>query len=93
MSTVSPISRSASLHKPPAPPVLYSFPTTEELIGSLAQFVVHAQNEAVEKRGKFTVALSGGSLPKQLKGLVGRNDVKWDLWYVLVSFIPMTIDG
>ena len=87
-STMSTITSSASLHKPPAPPVLHSFPTTDDLIDSLAKFVVHAQNESIEKRGKFTVALSGGSLPKQLKGLIGRNDVKWDLWYAAHVHLP-----
>jgi 6-phosphogluconolactonase len=64
----------------PSPPVLYSFPTSDELISSLADFVVKTQKDAIDKKGRFTIALSGGSLPKQLKGLIGHPGVKWDKW-------------
>lgn len=47
---------------------------------SLANFVVKAQKDAIEKRGKFTLALSGGSLPNNLKGLIGQEGVQWDKW-------------
>ncbi|KAG9101485.1 suppressor of los1-1 [Ceratobasidium sp. UAMH 11750] len=66
----------------PQPPILYSFDSSTALIDSLAKFIVKAQAEAVEKKGKFTVALSGGSLPKMLMGLAGRNDLPWDKWYI-----------
>jgi 6-phosphogluconolactonase len=42
-----------------------------------------AQNEAIERRNKFTLATSGGSLPKMLaKYLIDRTDdaVRWDKW-------------
>lgn len=65
-----------------APTVLYSFPSPKELTESLADFVIKAQNDAIEKRAKpkFTIALSGGSLPKQLSALLGKPGVKWDKW-------------
>lgn len=66
--------------QPPAPPVFYSFENPAKLVDSLANFVIKAQNDAVDKRGKFTLALSGGSLPNNLKGLVGQKDVQWDKW-------------
>ncbi len=66
--------------QPPAPPVFYSFPSPSKLVDSLANFVVKAQNDAIDKRGKFTLALSGGSLPNNLKGLVGQQGVQWDKW-------------
>lgn len=66
--------------QPPAPPVLYTLPTTEKLVDSLANFVVKAQNDAIDKRGKFTLALSGGSLPNNLRGLVGQQGVQWEKW-------------
>lgn len=78
---------------PPAPPILYSFPTGDQLIDSLAQFIVKVQKDAIDKKGRFTIALSGGSLPKQLKGLIGHSGVKWDKWSVvdwLVLFMPLT---
>ena len=64
----------------PAAPVLYSFPTADELMVSLAQFIVKTQKDAINKKGRFTIALSGGSLPKHLKGLIGHPGVKWDKW-------------
>jgi 6-phosphogluconolactonase len=64
------------------PAVLYSFSSPDELTESLADFVIKVQNDAIEKRGKFTIALSGGSLPKQLSAVIGRPGVKWDRWWV-----------
>ena len=63
-------------------PILYSFSNPSELVESLASFIVKAQREAIEKKGRFTIALSGGSLPKQLNGLIGKPGLKWDLWLV-----------
>jgi 6-phosphogluconolactonase len=69
------------MHQPPSPPVLYSFDSQNELTDRLADFIVKAQTEAVNKKGRFTVALSGGSLPKQLNKLIGNTAVKWDRWW------------
>lgn len=55
-------------------------------VDSLANFVVKAQRDAVDKRGKFTIALSRGSLAANLRGLVGQQNVQWDKW--CVSFPP-----
>ena len=64
----------------PSAPVLCSFSNPEELVESLAQFIIKAQKESIQKKGRFTVAVSGGSLPKQLNGLIGKTGVKWDKW-------------
>lgn len=91
----------------PADPILYSFPSGDDLSKALADFVIkvskcplrrrklvrlfspadtfgmQAQNEAIDRRNKFTLATSGGSLPKILaKYLVERDDnaVRWDKW-------------
>ena len=69
----------ALMHAPSAP-IIYSFVNPDELVESLAQFIVKAQKESIEKKGRFTVAISGGSLPKQLGGLVNKPGVKWDKW-------------
>jgi 6-phosphogluconolactonase len=74
-----------SIHQPPSPPVLYSFNDPNELTEKLADFIVKAQTEAVSKKGRFTVALSGGSLPKQLNKLIGNPAVKWDRWWASVQ--------
>ncbi|KIP11510.1 hypothetical protein PHLGIDRAFT_63885 [Phlebiopsis gigantea 11061_1 CR5-6] len=71
----------SGIHAPSAP-ILCSFSNPDELVDSLAQFIVKAQKEAVQKKGRFTVAISGGSLPQQLSGLIGRPGVKWDKWQV-----------
>ncbi|KAL7420801.1 suppressor of los1-1 [Cryptotrichosporon argae] len=68
--------------QPPAPPVFYTFKDNETLVDSLANFVIKAQRDAVDKRGKFTLALSGGSLAANLRGLAGQENVQWDKWEI-----------
>jgi len=65
-----------------ASPVLYSFPSVDKLNDALAAYITKIQSEAVNKKGRFTIAISGGSLPKTLRGLIGRPGVTWDKWYV-----------
>jgi 6-phosphogluconolactonase len=66
-------------------PILYSFKSTDQLADSLADFVLDAQNEALAKRETFKLAISGGSLAKQLNGLLKKSGVQWDKWCVGVS--------
>lgn len=66
-------------HHAPSPPVLHSFATNDELVEALANYILTAQVEAIAKKGKFSVAISGGSLPKQLSGLIDSN-ARWDKW-------------
>ena len=73
------------MHAPPSPPVLYAFASTETLSDALANFIVAAQTDAIQKKGRFTVALSGGSLPQLLSALIGRQDVRWDKWYAILA--------
>jgi 6-phosphogluconolactonase len=61
-------------------PVVYSFSDTSKLSDSLAEYIIKAQRESIEKRNRFTVAISGGSLPKILTALIGKPGVKWDKW-------------
>lgn len=64
-------------------PVLFGFPSTDDLSKSLASFVLAAQDDALhhKKQATFKIAISGGSLPKVLgKDLIGREDVPWDKW-------------
>jgi len=77
----------------PSPPVLFSFSATDALVESLASFILKAQHDAIEKKGKFTIALSGGSLPKMLKGLIGAQGVEWEKWQVFFAderAVPLT---
>lgn len=49
------------------------FPTVEELNQFAAKEFVRLSREAIEKRGQFTVALSGGSTPKKLFALLASD--------------------
>ena len=48
-------------------------PTPQELFAAAADEVVRAANQAVAQRGRFTLALSGGSTPKSLYNLLATN--------------------
>lgn len=55
--------------------------TPQELFEAAAEEVVHDANEAVQQRGRFTIALSGGSTPKNLFNLLAtnaRNTFPWE---------------
>lgn len=55
--------------------------TPQELFAAAAEEVVHAANQAVAERGRFTIALSGGSTPKNLFNLLATNaktTLPWD---------------
>lgn len=55
--------------------------TPQELFAAAAEEVVHAANEAVAQRGRFTIALPGGSTPKSLFNLLATNArtvLPWD---------------
>eukprot|EP00656_Telonema_subtile_P004439 TRINITY_DN1201_c0_g1_i2.p1 TRINITY_DN1201_c0_g1~~TRINITY_DN1201_c0_g1_i2.p1 ORF type:complete len:284 (-),score=85.71 TRINITY_DN1201_c0_g1_i2:305-1156(-) len=65
------------------------------LPGKLAETVVRVANEAITSRGRFTVALAGGSLPKQLcPGLLAlREQIDFTKWHVFFGderFVPAT---
>ena len=55
--------------------------TPQELFSAAAEEVVRAAQEAVAQRGRFTIALSGGSTPKSLFNLLAtnaKNVLPWD---------------
>jgi 6-phosphogluconolactonase len=55
--------------------------TPQELFEAAAEEVVRAANEAVAQRGRFTVALSGGSTPRSLYTLLATSahtSLPWD---------------
>lgn len=54
--------------------------TPQELFEAGAELVAHATKEAVEERGRFMIALSGGSTPRSLYNLLAtnaRNSLPW----------------
>jgi 6-phosphogluconolactonase len=55
--------------------------TPQELFEAAAEEVVRTANEAVTQRGRFAIALSGGSTPKNLYNLLATNArtaLPWD---------------
>jgi 6-phosphogluconolactonase len=55
--------------------------TPQELFAAAAEEVVRAANDAVAQRGRFSIALSGGSTPKSLYNLLAtnaRNALPWE---------------
>jgi len=74
-------------HHQPNPPIVYTFPSKPHLSKALAAFILKAQKESIDKKGRFTVALSGGSLPNMLTELVGKEGVKWGFWCVHSSLV------
>jgi 6-phosphogluconolactonase len=71
-----------SHHQPPNPPLLVALPTKDDLVHDVAAFVARAQKESIDKKGRFTIAVSGGSLPNMLKGLIHNPHIKWNQWQV-----------
>ncbi len=63
------------------------FPTLGALCESLGSYVSEVAAEAVAKHGEFRVAVSGGSLPSQLKQALiespkVRDSIDWSRWKV-----------
>jgi 6-phosphogluconolactonase len=64
-----------------APAEIRTLTTPQELFSAAAEEVVRATNDAVAQRGRFTIALSGGSTPKSLFNLLATNaktTLPWD---------------
>lgn len=57
---------------------LYIGPNSEDAISFAADYWIHVGRQAIEERGKFAIALSGGSTPKAIyQKLASRNDIDW----------------
>jgi 6-phosphogluconolactonase len=61
------------------------FDTADDVLKALAEYFVIIAGESIEKQGKFSVALSGGSSPKKLYELLASPDfkdqVEWEKVY------------
>ncbi|MFL5624993.1 MAG: 6-phosphogluconolactonase [Ktedonobacteraceae bacterium] len=57
------------------------YPDTNTLSQQAAQYIVRLVQESIVTRGRFSIALSGGSTPKVLYGLLGsepyRDQIDW----------------
>ncbi|ORX92734.1 6-phosphogluconolactonase [Basidiobolus meristosporus CBS 931.73] len=69
-----------------ATPIVYSFPNCSEVSVALAKFVAKASAEAIQRHGRFTIALSGGSLPQTLSAVLKDDpSVQWSKWHVFFA--------
>jgi 6-phosphogluconolactonase len=65
---------------------------SDNLASDVSAFVKAASEEAISERGKFVVALSGGSLPSNLLPLLQDVSVdfsKWHVFFVDERFVPL----
>jgi 6-phosphogluconolactonase len=70
-------------------PTIHVCPSTSAVAWQLGDFTLRLAAESVARHGRFTVALSGGSLPavlaKDLKKRAERGQEmqldKWEIWY------------
>jgi 6-phosphogluconolactonase len=64
------------------------FDDLEALSAAAARTLVDAANDAIQKRGRFTIALSGGETPKPLYRRLAsehRDDVPWNVVHLFWS--------
>ena len=60
-----------------------SFETKDELENSLLDFFINQQKNAVEKKGLFCIALSGGNTPLSFyEKLANKINIKWDKTHI-----------
>ncbi len=66
---------------------VFSFSSTNDLEDALSEFIIKRQKEALHSNDKFTIALSGGSLPLRLAALAKypADEVFWDKWCVAIA--------
>jgi len=79
-------------------PTLYSFKTTDDIAVGLADFIKKSYENALERHGKFTIGVSGGSLPKTLGKAIlplpeGTFDYsKWEVFFADERAVPLDSD-
>ncbi|MBE7552202.1 MAG: 6-phosphogluconolactonase [Anaerolineales bacterium] len=72
---------------------LHIFPNPEELGQAAAAHAAQLSAEAIAARGRFTVALSGGSLPQVLGPALVKQATDWSAWHVFWAderCVPLT---
>lgn len=74
-----------------------TWPVAAWVSEAAAHYIVMASNKAVQEKGSFTIALSGGNTPKQLFQLLSqvpfRNNIPWDKTIIAFGderFVPAT---
>ena len=68
---------------------LHVLSTTEEASQAAARFVAEQSERCLAERGRFTIALSGGSTPRRLYQILASppygNSLAWDCWHIFWS--------
>ena len=71
--------------------------TVEELLAKLAEYFIDAANESIDRYGRFSVALSGGSSPEKLYEILASpafsKRVDWHKVYFFLGderYVPIT---
>jgi len=68
---------------------LHQFYDTQQLSSNVANHVVQLANQTITKRGRFTIAFSGGSLPKLLCPPLLKNplysQINWSAWHIFFA--------
>ncbi|MDX1524396.1 MAG: 6-phosphogluconolactonase, partial [Anaerolineae bacterium] len=69
-------------------PTLHIFATAAELSKKVCAYIAQLSADTIEQKGSFTIALSGGSMPKLLAPIAApplRDQIKWTAWSVFWS--------
>ncbi|PLW17840.1 hypothetical protein PCANC_15560 [Puccinia coronata f. sp. avenae] len=70
----------------PLAPVLHCYTNPAGMSDDLGDYIISAQDQAIERHQKFIVAISGSSLPTLIaSGLIDNPKVKWDTWKVFFT--------
>jgi 6-phosphogluconolactonase len=64
----------------------YIYKDADQLLNSLADFVVVRANEAIQQHGRFSFVLSGGSSPKKLFELLASDQYRKQIDWTKVFF-------
>ncbi|KAK3807298.1 MAG: 6-phosphogluconolactonase [Benniella sp.] len=80
-------------HPHSSPPKILSFPDELTLSKGLDEYVAKLSEEAISRHDRFTVALSGGSLPRQLSAILRNNKTvqfsKWVVYFADERCVPL----
>lgn len=78
---------------PAGPTQIFTFPDVAALSQGLDTYVAKLSAEAIHRHGKFTVAISGGSLPKQLAAVLKHNKSVDFVSYFCFAFFLLLCGG
>jgi 6-phosphogluconolactonase len=72
-----------------------TYPNGDALAKAGAEFILAAAREAIQARGRFRIALSGGSTPEKCYALLAHEDPakaefsRWDVFFGDERFVPL----